>query len=222
MREELDGVKSCHTSPHHCVLPRIPKRTKLCIYQSLEFRGVVSPLLKEHVYFRSNHGNVFHNFILYNVSFPRTWPMPRRGYIDFKNDPCRLFYLTNSSQELSEGEPSARGAESPTRSAGLTAQLQALRKALYHKYVQEVAALKEQHDRELRTLRDESEPRGGRDSNGELDAGRPAPSGSEGRRFDLERTQERENLEEEVAKVGRLDLRLGFILDNFLIFCEMD
>lgn len=46
----------------------------------------------------------------------------------------------------------------PARSAGLTAQLQALRKALYHKYVQEVAALNEQHNRELKRLREEREP----------------------------------------------------------------
>lgn len=45
----------------------------------------------------------------------------------------------------------------PVRSAGLTAQLQALRKALYHKYIQEVAALKEQHSNELRRLREEKE-----------------------------------------------------------------
>lgn len=108
--------------------------------------------------------------------------------------------------------------ESPTRSAGLTAQLQALRKALYHKYVQEVAALKEQHDRELRRLRDESE-RKERDSDGELDAGRAARSGSEGRRLDLERTQDQERLEE-VAKVGRLDLFLGFILEVLSVVCD--
>lgn len=99
--------------------------------------------------------------------------------------------FSNSSQELNEGAPSARGVESPTRSAGLTAQLQALRKALYHKYVQEVAALKEQHDRELRRLRSHSD--------GELDAG------SDGHRLDLEQTEDRQRLEEEVAKVGRLD-----------------
>lgn len=46
----------------------------------------------------------------------------------------------------------------PARSAGLTAQLQALRKALYYKYVQEVAALNEQHNRELKRLREEREP----------------------------------------------------------------
>lgn len=126
-----------------------------------------------------------------------------------------LFLFCNSSQELSEEELSAAGVESPARSAGLTAQLQALRKALYHKYVQEVAALKEQHDRELRRLRDESEQRQRgeelpeeRDLNGGFDAGRSAQSDSEGRRLDLERTQDRERVEEEVAKVGRLDIVL--------------
>lgn len=95
--------------------------------------------------------------------------------------------------------------DSPARSAGLTAQLQALRKALYHKYVQEVAALKEQHDRELKRLRDHQSEKKERDPGHEPDAGVSAPGGSEGRRLDLERTQGRERLEEEVAKVGRLD-----------------
>ncbi|XP_028824948.1 A-kinase anchor protein 9-like isoform X4 [Denticeps clupeoides] len=43
----------------------------------------------------------------------------------------------------------------PTKSVGLTQQLQALRKALYHKYLQEVTALKEQHRTELEKLRAE-------------------------------------------------------------------
>ncbi|XP_049891352.1 A-kinase anchor protein 9 isoform X3 [Epinephelus moara] len=62
-------------------------------------------------------------------------------------------------KDLGEEELSEGGVESrwPVRSAGLTAQLQALRKALYHKYVQEVAALKEQHNRELRRLTEEKE-----------------------------------------------------------------
>nr|XP_046273438.1 A-kinase anchor protein 9 isoform X2 [Scatophagus argus] len=62
-------------------------------------------------------------------------------------------------KDLSEEELSEGGVEVhwPARSAGLTAQLQALRKALYHKYVQEVAALNEQHNRELRKLREERE-----------------------------------------------------------------
>ncbi|XP_071229891.1 A-kinase anchor protein 9-like isoform X3 [Salvelinus alpinus] len=45
----------------------------------------------------------------------------------------------------------------PATSMSLTAQLQALRRALYHKYLQEVAALKEQHCAELTRLRDERE-----------------------------------------------------------------
>ncbi|KAM3596676.1 uncharacterized protein V6R79_018870 [Siganus canaliculatus] len=63
-------------------------------------------------------------------------------------------------KELSdEGLSSEGGVESrrPGRFAGLTSQLQALRKSLYLKYVQEVAALKEQHSRELRKLREERE-----------------------------------------------------------------
>ncbi|XP_028256635.1 A-kinase anchor protein 9 isoform X2 [Parambassis ranga] len=66
---------------------------------------------------------------------------------------------TEKLKDLSEGELSGGGAElhSSHRSPGLTAQLQALRKALYHKYVQEVTALKEQHSLELRRLREEKE-----------------------------------------------------------------
>nr|XP_057903449.1 A-kinase anchor protein 9 isoform X2 [Doryrhamphus excisus] len=43
------------------------------------------------------------------------------------------------------------------RSTGLSAQLQTLRRALYNKYVQEVAVLKVQHSSELRRLREELE-----------------------------------------------------------------
>uniref|UniRef100_A0A8C7NUF4 Pericentrin/AKAP-450 centrosomal targeting domain-containing protein n=1 Tax=Oncorhynchus mykiss TaxID=8022 RepID=A0A8C7NUF4_ONCMY len=45
----------------------------------------------------------------------------------------------------------------PSKSMSLTAQLQVLRGALYHKYLQEVAALKEQHCAELTRLREERE-----------------------------------------------------------------
>uniref|UniRef100_A0A4W5NAQ4 A-kinase anchoring protein 9 n=1 Tax=Hucho hucho TaxID=62062 RepID=A0A4W5NAQ4_9TELE len=45
----------------------------------------------------------------------------------------------------------------PAKSMSLTAQLQALRRALYHKYLQEVAVLKEQHCAELTRLREERE-----------------------------------------------------------------
>ncbi|XP_029700863.1 A-kinase anchor protein 9 isoform X4 [Takifugu rubripes] len=46
---------------------------------------------------------------------------------------------------------------SPVGSVGLAAQLQALRTTLHQKYVQEVAALTEQHNRELRRVREEKE-----------------------------------------------------------------
>ncbi|XP_068188344.1 A-kinase anchor protein 9 [Antennarius striatus] len=63
-------------------------------------------------------------------------------------------------KDLSKDKLSEGGVElqSPARSAGLTAQLQALRKALSHKYAQEVAVLKEQHNRELKRLREERLP----------------------------------------------------------------
>ncbi|XP_035801753.2 A-kinase anchor protein 9 isoform X3 [Amphiprion ocellaris] len=66
---------------------------------------------------------------------------------------------TEEIKDLSEEELSAGGEELrwSGRSPGLTAQLQALRKALYHKYVQEVAALKEQHSSELRRLTEEKD-----------------------------------------------------------------
>lgn len=60
-----------------------------------------------------------------------------------------------------------------------------------------MSALKEQHERELRRLREQSQGKEGR-----LDA-----VGGEG----LERTQDQERLEEEVAKVGRLDFTAGFL-----------
>lgn len=102
----------------------------------------------------------------------------------------------------------------PVRSPGLTAQLQALRKALYHKYVQEVAALKEQHNRELRSLTEEKEQgrrteerqeeRGGRDRdlNGINGAGSSSESLGAAGQVALEDKQHSERLEEEVAKVG--------------------
>lgn len=43
----------------------------------------------------------------------------------------------------------------PAKSIGMTALLQTLRRALSHKYHQEVAALKEQHCAELTRLREE-------------------------------------------------------------------
>lgn len=102
----------------------------------------------------------------------------------------------------------------PVRSAGLTAQLQALRKALYHKYVQEVAALKEQHNRELRRLTEEkeqqkiTEERQGRrgekeqNLNGISSAGDSSESIRAAGQLVLEDRQHWERVEEEVAKVG--------------------
>lgn len=100
------------------------------------------------------------------------------------------------------------------RSAGLTAQLQALKKALYHKYSQEVDALKEQHSRELRRLREErelewkreehQEQRGEneQDLNGINGAGGSIESLRAAGQVVLEEKQDWDRVEEEVAKVG--------------------
>lgn len=100
------------------------------------------------------------------------------------------------------------------RSAGLSVQLQALRKALYHKYVQEVAELKAQHNRELRRLREEREPewkieehqgeRGEkeRDLDGINGAGSSVESLGAAGQVELEVKQDWKRVEEEVAKVG--------------------
>lgn len=101
----------------------------------------------------------------------------------------------------------------PVRSGGLAAQLQALRTTLQRKYVQEVAALKEQHNRELRRLREEKDLDWKREGKGAKvedlsDIYRPGCSGEsngQGKKRDWERT------EEEVAKV-----RVHFFL--FLFF----
>lgn len=108
----------------------------------------------------------------------------------------------------------------PGRSVGLTTQLQALRKALYHKYVQEVAALKEQHDRELKRLREERQPdwkpderqkqTGEQDLNGVNGAGCSVEAAEQ---VSLEKRQDRERVEEEVAKVG--DYVVCMFIHNF-------
>ncbi|KAF1381707.1 hypothetical protein PFLUV_G00156800 [Perca fluviatilis] len=112
-------------------------------------------------------------------------------------------------EELSEGGVELRW---PVRSAGLTAQLQALRKALYHKYVQEVAALKEQHNRELRRLTEEKEQqkiteerqerKGEKEQNlhGISGAGDSSESLRAAGQLVLEDRQHWERVEEEVAK----------------------
>ncbi|XP_039977214.1 A-kinase anchor protein 9 isoform X2 [Xiphias gladius] len=117
-------------------------------------------------------------------------------------------------KDLGEEELSAEGVELrwPTRSAGLTAQLQALRKALYHKYVQEVAALREQHSSELTSLREEREQERKREERREergekgqdLDSIHSAGSFTESLRaagqVGLEEKQHLDRVEEEVAK----------------------
>lgn len=102
----------------------------------------------------------------------------------------------------------------PARSADLTAQLQALRKALYHKYVQEVAALKEQHNRELRRLREDRQQEGRReerqeergekeqDLNGINGVGSSFESLGAAGQVALEEKQDWERVEQEVAKVS--------------------
>lgn len=98
---------------------------------------------------------------------------------------------------------------SPVRSVGLAAQLQALRTTLHRKYIQEVSALKEQHNRELRRLREEKELNRQGEEKGERaedlnDVYSPGCSGGssmaagqnvQGKKQDWER------IEEEVAKV---------------------
>lgn len=92
-------------------------------------------------------------------------------------------------------------------SSGLTGQLQTLRRALYHKYVQEVAALKEQHSSELRRLREEQRSKR-RDLNGVV----VGSGGSESLAVVNHLPEEEEELhqhrlEEEVAKVSGDDQR---------------
>lgn len=111
----------------------------------------------------------------------------------------------------------------PGRSVGLTAQLQALRKALYHKYVQEVAALNEQHDRELKRLREERQPEwkpderqkeaAEQDLKGVNGAGCSVESRGAAEQVSLEKRQDRESVEEEVAKVG--DYVFCIFIHNF-------
>lgn len=99
---------------------------------------------------------------------------------------------------------------SPVRSVGLATQLQALRTTLHRKYVQEVAALKEQHNRELRRLREEKELDGKREEKGERaedlnDSYSPGCSGESSVAAGQNvqgKTQDWERIEEEVAKVG--------------------
>ncbi|MEQ2291637.1 hypothetical protein AMECASPLE_015043, partial [Ameca splendens] len=103
---------------------------------------------------------------------------------------------------VSEG---SEGLRHSARLSGLTAQLQALRNALHHKYNQEVAALKEQHSSELRRLREErehSEDRGEikLDLNGVNGAGSSMESLGAAGQVLVEERLHQEMVEEEVAK----------------------
>nr|XP_015829106.2 A-kinase anchor protein 9 isoform X3 [Nothobranchius furzeri] len=110
-------------------------------------------------------------------------------------------------KDLSEG-----GVESPLppSPSGLTAQLQALKKALFHKYAQEVGALREQHSSELRRLREEREQErrlehqkdGGKrklDHNSDFGAENSSGSFAVSRSLHMEEDHQ-ERVEEEVAK----------------------
>lgn len=101
--------------------------------------------------------------------------------------------------------------------SGMTAQLQTLRKALHHKYTQEVATLKEQHSNELRRLREESkhwEDRGERrlDLSVVNGAGSSTESlGAAGQVLTEEKLYQ-ERMEEEVAKVALVYFRFKYKL----------
>nr|XP_061808451.1 A-kinase anchor protein 9-like [Nerophis lumbriciformis] len=85
--------------------------------------------------------------------------------------------------------------------SGLSAKLQALRKALYNEYIQEVAALKEQHRTELSRLRQQLERERTverRDTNG-LDGGAVSSSETAGVAGQSE-LRRKQRVEEEVAK----------------------
>ncbi|XP_045081973.1 A-kinase anchor protein 9 isoform X2 [Coregonus clupeaformis] len=104
----------------------------------------------------------------------------------------------------------------PAKSMDLAAQLQTLRRALYHKYLQEVAALKEQHCAELTRLREERVQEKGEKvrEEGEEDVRlqvKPDPEGINGgvRSIEAPSTEDqggqerrhKERVEEEIAKV---------------------
>ncbi|PWA15230.1 hypothetical protein CCH79_00008721 [Gambusia affinis] len=107
-------------------------------------------------------------------------------------------------KERSEEDVSERdeGVHHSARPSSLTLQLQALKKALHHKYDQEVAALKEQHSIELRRLREEREHWGGKGER-ELDRNGVNGAGSSTENLSAAGQEDRlqqERVEEEVAK----------------------
>lgn len=150
-------------------------------------------------------------------------------------DPIFILYIFFSQHDLSEEGSSEGTAEPrwPTRSVGLTAQLQALRKALYHKYVQEVTTLKVQHSTELRRLREEGEqerkieecqeavlPKLEQDPSGVNASRLPAGSLWAGEQLVLEE-KNWEKVEEEVAKVGVYGLRISITQRGHYTFLNL-
>ncbi|CAL8365210.1 unnamed protein product, partial [Arctogadus glacialis] len=132
-----------------------------------------------------------------------------------QHDEIIQFLLSEHQPGTELGAEPESGTESESvRSSGLTAQLQALRRALCHKHLQEVASLKGEHHSELRRLREEraeelgrgQRERGGGDAGG--GGGRPGSAPGEGAgeaaaggRTLQEEKRYWESVEEEVAKV---------------------
>ncbi|XP_041932184.1 A-kinase anchor protein 9 isoform X3 [Alosa sapidissima] len=97
--------------------------------------------------------------------------------------------------------PSVRSSAS-SAAAGLSRQLQSLRQALYHKYLQEVTALKEQHRAELERLRRERQGEEEEEQE-EEEEGRVTVNGEQrsSKRRGEQLTHSVERVEEEIAKV---------------------
>ncbi|XP_053717499.1 A-kinase anchor protein 9 isoform X2 [Synchiropus splendidus] len=116
--------------------------------------------------------------------------------------------------ELDDEELSAVGVEFhwPARPADLTAQLQTLRRALYNKYMQEVATLKEQHRQEIvrlaKQVEEERRKRKATDKTVETNQDSDRTSGTEvvlstsnaEQQSGLDEKQHLQRVEEEVAK----------------------
>ncbi|KAM6958852.1 A-kinase anchor protein 9 [Aplochiton taeniatus] len=89
----------------------------------------------------------------------------------------------------------------PAQSMGLTGQLQTLRRALYGKYIQEVAQLKEQHLAELSRLQQERGGGGGQQDPQDINRGANCITGSSAEGQGRLGRHHQETVEEEIAKV---------------------
>lgn len=142
---------------------------------------------------------------------------------------CLDIIFLHFSHKLGEEERSEEGVElrSPVRSVGLAAQLQALRTTLHSKYVQEVAALKEQHNKELRRLREQKELDQNSKEKGEraedlhniYSPGCSGESSVAAGQNVHEEKQDWERIEEEVAKV-RVYRMFFFFFFQFIPFAQ--